>query len=259
MRVGSLLRREGRSHTESDNTLLSLLSQPIERVRGGGRIHALTSCGRQSHARHLRPIPGWRRAAAVLYRTYRELALSRAVRETIYSLGHDLADCAAMSSPRGTTTCTQSAHQLRVGGRRIGYHAQAIGLRELHHIPPITTGGSRDCDGLPRSQPELVEGLTSRQTIHRQSGGCGERGAARCADNGVSGKHDALAVTTMRAAREDHSDDLVSHDEVGDGAGADLIDHAGHVHARHVRRRDRAERLGSGAVSQAEVGFTVAA
>ncbi len=30
MRVGSLLRREGRSYTEGDDTILSLLSQPIQ-------------------------------------------------------------------------------------------------------------------------------------------------------------------------------------------------------------------------------------
>ena len=61
----------------------------------------------------------------------------------------------------------------------------------------------------------------------------------------------------MRPARHDHGHHLVAYRQVGVGPFADLVEHTGHVHARHIgRRAGLGLHLGSGTSPHMGVGGT---
>ena len=58
----------------------------------------------------------------------------------------------------------------------------------------------------------------------------------------------------MARGRDHHRHDRIAHGEIGRAVGPDLVDHAGRVHPRDVRRWILPQRFGSGAVPHIGVG-----
>lgn len=100
MRLGCLLRREGRGDAQRDESILGLLTQPIQQIRPVVVV-AHRCPAKNDSAFVAAPATHGREAASVSNRADGEPALKRAIRKTVDPVGCDLADlCGDVIPPR---------------------------------------------------------------------------------------------------------------------------------------------------------------
>ena len=131
------------------------------------------------------------------------------------------------------------AHELLVGLGGIGDHPQAVGLAQLHHVAAEAAGGARDAPASGRAQGRAGRAPGGRSA--RSSAGSTPRRRLAPAGTGGHGPgrhHELLAVGAVGALGQD---DRPSRGRPPTGRSCtpspDLVEHAGRVHPRHVRRR----------------------
>ena len=193
--------------------------------------------------------------AAVPYRTDRSTLQQGGVDQPVHARGDDAAHLdGEVVTARDDLVRTQCAHQLFVRRGGIDYDPEPSGARQLHHVAPDSAGGAAHRQRLAGLEGELVEGHSGGQAVHR------ERGCLRVGRPGgrthhrFGRDHHPLGVPAVRPERHHDRHDPLAEAEVGGGAGTDLLEGPGRVHARDVGRRHVLQLSGAPAAAQHRVG-----
>jgi hypothetical protein len=167
MRPSGTVGRVRSRYPERQDSSLHLSAQPVEFLEFA--IVIPHECRRKPDAALSYPGEATHRGerAAVADGWYHTLVQDRTIGEAVHAMRKVLPDtCGDIVTPTDDNIGPERLHQLMIGLGRVGNHGQPIGLRKLYDVAAIGARGAGYSDRLAWLQPEQVERLTRRQSVH---------------------------------------------------------------------------------------------